>query len=571
MIKRLGKYYLPYKKLFAIDFLCAILSGVLELLFPITVNRVIDNILPQSDWPLIISVSIGLLLLYLFNMAMQYVVVYFGHILGINIETDMRRELFEHMQKQPFSYYDDKKTGKLLAKLTTDLNDVSEMTHHGPEDIFITLFTVVGAFLLMLNVHVPLAIVTFALVPIIGIAMFFFNKYMTKTNEGIFESLGEFNAGIEASIGGIRVVKAFANEAFEAKRFEGLNQLYKDAKTQYYKQMAISSSFNYITIRLISLISLFFGAYFVIRGELSYGEFVGFILLSNVFVRPLEKINTMLEIFPKGIAGFNRFQEEINQEPITQENRNAKAVASLKGDINYQNVSFQYNNSRQILSNIDISIKAGETVAFVGPSGSGKTTLCNLLPRFYDPSDGLITIDGKNIQDITIPSLRSQIGIVQQDVYMFPGTIRENIQYGKLDASEEEIIKAAKLANLEDVINNLPEGLDTLVGERGVKLSGGQKQRLSIARMFLKNPPILILDEATSALDTATEQMIQQSLDELSAGRTTMVIAHRLATIRDADRIIVVESGVIKENGSHSELYHNNGPYRRLYDAQFGE
>ena len=505
MLKRFFGYYKPYKQLFMLDFCCAILAAVLELSCPVVVNSVIDSILPSGQWNLILLVSLGLLVLYIVNTAMQYIVVYFGHVLGANIETDMRRELYGHMQKQPFSYYDDQQTGKLMSRLTTDLFEISEVAHHGPEDIFITIITLLGSFLLMLQIHVPLAIATFVMIPFITIALVFFNKKMTKINTRIFEELGEFSAGIEASVSGIRVVQAFANEAYEAKRFEGLNQAYRRSKIAFYKMMGISSSYNYLLIRLINLFALFFGAYYTIQGQLSYGEFVGFILLSNIFVRPIEKVNTMIESYPKGIAGFRRFTEELDRTPDILDKPGAIEVSHLKGNIIYNQVSFGYDGSKKVLDGINLKIMAGETVAFVGPSGAGKTTLCNLLPRFYEATEGTITVDGINIQDLTLRSLRNQLGVVQQDVFLFPGTVRENIAYGKLDATDAEIKQAAQMANLDKVIAEMPLGFDTLIGERGVKLSGGQKQRLSIARMFLKNPPILILDEATSALDTETE------------------------------------------------------------------
>ncbi len=512
MLKRFFSYYKPYKKLFILDFGCAILAAILELSFPVVVNRVIDDLLPSANWTLIVTISLSLLFLYLVNTSLQYVVVYFGHKLGVNIETDMRRELYGHLQEQPFSYYDNQKTGKLMTRLTTDLFEISEVAHHGPEDVFITFITLSGAFLLMLTVHVQLALATFVMVPFITIALVFFNKRMTKINTKIFNDLGEFNAVIEASVSGIRVIQAFANEEHEAGRFEVLNQAYRKSKILFYKMMAISSSYNYFLIRLINLFALFFGAYYTIQGEISYGDFVGFILLANIFVRPIEKINTMIESYPKGIAGFKRLTEELDKKPAIQDKKNAIEVDRLKGDIDYKNVSFWYNSSKKVLDGINLSIRAGETVAFVGPSGAGKTTICNLLPRFYEVSEGEVTVDGINIQDMTMQSLRNQVGVVQQDVYLFPGSVRENVAYGKLDASEAEISEAVRLAHLEKVVNDMPEGLDTIIGERGVKLSGGQKQRLSIARMFLKNPPILILDEATSALDTETEQVIQESL-----------------------------------------------------------
>ncbi|OET17931.1 multidrug ABC transporter ATP-binding protein [Listeria monocytogenes] len=542
----------------------------MELAFPVAVNHVIDTLLPGKDFGLIITAALALLFFYILNTFMQYIVTYFGHMLGLNIETDMRRDLFSHLQKQPFGFYDNQKTGKLMSRMTTDLFEIGEVAHHGPEDIFISIMSLFGAFFLMLNINVKLAISTFILVPILTVLIVYFNKRMTKVTTGIFKDLGNFNAGVENAISGVRVVQAFANEPHEKGRFSVLNQAYRQSKLMFYKVMGLSFSFNYFLMRLISLFALLFGAYFTINGEISYGEFVGFILLTNVFIRPIEKINNVIESYPKGFAGFKRFLEVMDTEPAIQDEKGAKPADAFRGDIAYNQVSFEYSDGKKVLNHINLSIKAGETVAFVGPSGAGKTTICNLLPRFYDVSAGEITIDGENIKRFTLPSLRAQIGVVQQDVFLFSGTVRENIAYGKLDASDEEIKHVVKLAHLSKVVEEMPDGLDTIIGERGVKLSGGQKQRLAIARMFLKNPPILILDEATSALDTETEQVIQASLEELAEGRTTLIIAHRLATIKHADRIIVVNETGLAETGTHDELLaQDNGAYKRLYDAQF--
>lgn len=569
MLKRFFSYYRPYKSLFILDFTCAVFAGLLELAFPVAVNQVIDKIMPQKEFRVVLLACLALFSFYVLNTILQYIVVFFGHKLGVNIETDMRRELFAHLQTQPYEYYDNQKTGKLISRLTTDLFEISEVAHHGPEDVFITIMTLVGSFLLMLNTHVKLAIATFALLPLITVALVFFNKKMTNVNTRIYENLGEFNAGVEASVSGIRVTQSFANEEHEYHKFGGLSEAYRKSKIIFYRVMAISSAYNYLLIRLINLFTLIFGSYYVIQGELTNGQFVGFILLANVFIRPIEKVNNMIESYPKGIAGFKRLTEELDKKPNIVDLPNAIEVNHLSGDINYEDVSFSYADGKKLLNHINLSIKKGETVAFVGQSGSGKTTLCNLLPRFYEVTSGKITIDDIAIREMTLASLRNQIGIVQQDVFLFPGSIRENIAYGRLDASDEEILAAAKLAHLDGVLEEMPEGIDTQIGERGVKLSGGQKQRVAIARMFLKNPPILILDEATSALDTETEQVIQDSLNSLAKGRTTMIIAHRLASIKHATRIVVVSPEGIVEQGTHEELMVKGGAYRALYDAQF--
>lgn len=570
MLKHFFSYYKPYKRLFLIDFCCAIISAILELVFPIAVNRVIDEVLPDGNLKMILMFSVILFTMYLFNTWLNYIVVAVGHEFGINVETDMRRDLFNHFQKQSYHYFDNVKTGELLSRVTTDLFDISEVAHHGPEDVFITLMTLIGAFLLMLDAHVPLAVITVILLPLMAIGLAFFNKRMTQVNSRIFSNVAKFTAGIENSLSGIRVVKAFANEKYERGVFEKYNQGFRTNKLAFYRTMALSSSFNYMLVRLINLFAFLAGSYFTVIGELSLGELVGFILLANVFVRPLERINAMIELYPKGYAGFKRFREELMREADILDRDDAYQAPAFKGNIRYDNVNFSYEDGREILSDVNLSVNAGETVAFVGPSGAGKTTLVNLLPRFYEIDSGAITIDGHDIQAVTMESLRKQIGIVQQDVFLFTGTVRENVLYGRLDATPEEVEAAIDAAQLREVIADLPEGLETEIGERGVRLSGGQKQRLSIARIFLKNPAILILDEATSALDTQTEQFIQASLDTLARGRTTLIIAHRLATIRHADRIVVVTTDGLVENGSHDELLSLDGHYATLYYAQYG-
>jgi ATP-binding cassette subfamily B protein len=569
MLRRFFSYYRPYKKLFYLDFSCAIVAGLLELVFPMAVSQFINHLLPGQDWPLIIAACVGLLAIYVLNTLLQFVVNYWGHMLGINIETDMRRNIFEHIQKLSFRFFDNNKTGQLLGRITNDLNDIGEVAHHGPEDAFIAVMTLVGAFSLMAYINVELALLTFIIIPAMAWLIIVFGGRMTKTYRSLFRDVGNFNSRIEDNVGGIRVVQSFANEQHEKKLFAVENNNYRNTKLLAYKTMSKSISINYMMMRLITVFVMICGAWFFIRGKLNMGDFMAFLLLSTIFFRPIEKINAVIETYPKGLAGFKRYMEIVDTDPDIADRPDAVSLEKVKGDIRFESVSFGYVPEKNVLNRIDLTIRAGETIAFVGPSGAGKTTICSLLPRFYDVEEGRITVDGVDIRQIKLQSLRRHIGIVQQDVFLFSGTIRENIAYGNLRATDRDIWEAARRASLEDWIRQLPDGMDTVIGERGAKLSGGQKQRVSIARMFLKNPPILILDEATSALDTETEAAIQKSLAELAAGRTTLVIAHRLTTIRGADRIVVVGEEGIAEQGRHQDLLAQGGVYSRLYEAQF--
>ncbi|MEM5627533.1 ABC transporter ATP-binding protein [Bacillus wiedmannii] len=569
MLKEFFSYYRPYRWLFIIDFTCAIIAALLELVFPLAVSHVIDDYLPTGNWNYIITASLVLLGLYILSAFFHYIVTYYGHMLGINIESDMRKKAFDHVQKLSFRFFDKNKTGHLVSRMTNDMMDIGEIAHHGPEDLFIAVMTLIGAFALMLSINWKLAIFTFIIVPLLIILSIYFSKKMSKSFGQFFQDIADFNARVENNVSGIRVVKAFANEGQEIKQYAVNNERFRRTKLVTYKVMAWNSSVSYFLIKSVSIFVLACGSWFVIQGKMEFGEFMAFILLSNIFLGPINQINSVIETYPKGVAGFKRYLELLNTEPDEKDIKDAIEIQQVNGDISYENVTFAYEGKEPILNNISFHVKHGESIAFVGPSGAGKTTICSLFPRFYDIQEGSIKVDGIDIRNMTQRSLRQQIGIVQQDVFLFDGTIRENIAYGKLDATEEEIWEAARRAQLADIIEDLEDGLDTLIGERGVKLSGGQKQRLSIARMFLKNPPILILDEATSALDTETEAAIQKALTELSKGRTTFVIAHRLATIRNVDRIIVVTEEGIKEQGTHEELIRSGGNYSRLYKAQF--
>ena len=568
MIRRFFEYYRPWRNLFILDFGCAVLSGLLELGFPIAVKLFVDELLPTRQWEMIVLAAAGLFFIYALNTGLMAIVVYWGHMLGINIETEMRRRSFDHLQKLSFRFYDDNKTGHLMARVTKDLEEIGEVAHHGPEDLFIAVMTFLGALALMFWVNAELALITAAVIPLVAWVTSRYGARMTRNWQAIYRRVGDFNVRLEENIGGMRVVQAFGNEDHERGLFARDNANYRRTKLDAYRIMAASTSLSYMSMRLIQLIVMIAGSYFVLTGSLSNGGFIGFLLLVNVFFRPIDKINSVIETYPKGIAGFQRYLALIDTEPDIADRPGARTVGTLTGNIAYRGVSFGYDDARPVLRDVDLTIAAGETVAFVGPSGAGKTTLCSLLPRFYEVRSGAITIDGIDIRDMTLASLRNNIGIVQQDVFLFGGSIRENIAYGRLDAAEADIVDAARRARLDTLIADLPDGLDTIIGERGVKLSGGQKQRLAIARMFLKNPPILILDEATSSLDTETERKIQQSLTDLSRGRTTLVIAHRLATIRHADRIVVVADSGIVENGSHTDLVALGGLYSRLNAAQ---
>ncbi len=571
LIKRFAAYYRPHRGLFLLDFCSAVAAGLLELAFPVAVTLFIDRLLPTGEIGLIALAAAALFVAYLISAVLQVVVTYWGHMLGIGIETEMRAKAFDHLQKLSFGFFDNQKTGHLVARLTKDLEEIGEVAHHGPEDLFIAIMTLIGAFALMLWVHVPLAVITALVVPLTAFVTIRYGSRMTQNWHALYGRVGDFNARIEENVGGIRVVQAFANEEHERRLFAESNRRYRDTKLAAYKLMAASTSLSYLSMRFVQVVVMLAGGWFVVRGELTAGGFVGFLLLVGVFFRPVDKINAVIETYPKGIAGFQRYLEFLATRPDVADRPGARAVERLRGDIAYREMRFGYSAERPIFDGLDLDIAAGETVAFVGPSGAGKTTICSLLPRFYEVTGGAILIDGIDIRDMTLQSLRSNIGIVQQDVFLFAGSIRDNIAYGRLDATEEEILEAARRARLDGVVAALPDGLDTVIGERGVKLSGGQKQRLAIARIFLKNPPILILDEATSALDTETEKAIQQSLAELSQGRTTLVIAHRLATIVNADRIVVVENGDVVEQGSHVQLLaRQGGRYRSLHAAQAG-
>ena len=569
MLKSFIHYYKPHWKLFVFDMVCALVAASCDLMYPVISRNIINTYIPDKNLRLILTWCVALLVIYLVQAIMQYFMQYQGHVVGVRMQADMRRDVFEHLQKLPFSYFDEHKTGVIMSRIVNDLMDISEFAHHGPEDLFISLVSVVGSFIILCTINIPLTLITFAVLPFLILFVVKKRTAMTIAFRKNRIEIAEVNASLENSIAGVRVARAFTGEQEEAKKFDENNQRYVTVRERAYRVMAeFFSGTNFLT-SLMNVVVLTGGGYCVYRGVINVGDMVAYMLFINMFVNPIKKLIQFVEMFQNAITGYTRFQELMNIE-VEQEEPDAVDLKDVRGEITFDNVSFQYNEGKEVLSNISMAFPQGEMVAIVGPSGGGKTTLCHLIPRFYEITQGSICIDGQDIRKVTRRSLRSKIGIVQQDVFLFTGTIFDNIAYGKLGASREEVYEAAKKANIHDYIMSLPEGYDTFVGERGVKLSGGQKQRISIARVFLKNPPILILDEATSALDNVTENYIQDSLDELCKNRTTIVVAHRLSTIKNADEIIVMDRDGIQERGTHTQrLEKDNGIYRELYEAQF--
>ncbi|WP_081289080.1 ABC transporter ATP-binding protein [Staphylococcus equorum] len=569
-MKAFFSYYKPYKGLFFLDFGSAIVVGLLELIFPLITSIYIDRLLPTNQWNLIVIFGIGLLFVFGIVAVLKFIVTYWGHKLGTNIERDMRNDLYNHIQKLNFKYFDNQKSGKLIGRLTNDLMDIGEAAHHGPEDVFLSIMTLIGAFVIMLTIDVKLALITFCVVPIVFILAIFFSQKMSRAFKNLFTNVSHFNELIADNVGGIRLVQAFTNEKHEQTKFRNINDNFRATKLKAYNYMSWNITISHIAQNLTLIIVLVVGSYFVLNGDLSYGGIVAFIMITNVLFKPLQQINMIIELFPKAIAGFKNFSEILSINPEIQDAPDAVQMPSDPKTIQYKDVTFGYGET-PILKKLNLDIQHGEKIALVGPSGSGKTTISSLLPRFYEVDDGDILINGQSIKSIQLASLRAEIGVVQQDVFLFSGTLRDNIVYGHLEADETAIWDAVRNAQLETFIEDLPFGLDTLVGERGTKLSGGQKQRISIARMFLKDPSIIILDEATSALDIETENKIQLAFKKLSENRTSLIIAHRLSTIKDVDRIIFIKDGEILEEGSHEVLMQQDGHYKQLYLSQFNE
>lgn len=569
MLKSFVHYYKPHWKLFLFDMVCALIAASCDLMYPVVSRNIINTYIPDKNLRLILTWCAMLLLIYIVQTIMQYFMQYQGHVVGVRMQADMRRDVFNHLQKLPFSYFDEHKTGVIMSRIINDLMDISEFAHHGPEDLFISLVTIVGSFIILCTINIPLTLITFAVLPFLILFIVKKRTAMTLAFRKTRVEIAEVNASLENSIAGVRVSRAFSGENEETKKFAQNNQRYVTVREGSYRVMAeFFSGTNFLT-SLMNVVILSGGGYCVYRGFINVGDMVAYMLFINMFVNPIKKLIQFVEMFQNAITGYSRFKELMDEAP-EKESTGAVELGDVRGNITFENVTFQYNEGKEVLSDISLTFPEGKMVAIVGPSGGGKTTLCHLIPRFYEISGGTISIDGHDIRNVTRSSLRQKIGIVQQDVFLFTGTIYDNIAYGKLGSSREEVIEAAKKANIHDYIMSLPEGYETYVGERGVKLSGGQKQRISIARVFLKNPPILILDEATSALDNVTENYIQDSLDELCKNRTTIVVAHRLSTIKNADEIIVMDRDGIKERGTHTELLANdNGIYRELYEAQF--
>lgn len=565
MLKRFIRYYKPYKKLFILDLLAAFLVSACDLFYPMITRNIINDVIPNKQIKLLFVFAIVLTLIFLIKAGLNYFMQYWGHVVGVRMQADMRRDLFDKLQDMPNKYFDNNKTGVIMSRIINDLLDISELAHHGPEDLFISLVMLVGSFIILCTINVPLTIITFAIIPFLLFYTIHKRNKMKKAFKETRVKTGEVNATIENSISGVRVTKSFGNKAYEMEKFDKSNSIFKKAREHAYKAMAEYFSGMFFLVDMLELIVLIAAGYFTYLGKINVGDFAAYLLYIKMFLQPIRKLINFNEMFQNGMSGFERYEEIMNEEN-EKEIPNAKDLKDVKGKITIKDVTFRYDNKESILENFNLDIEAGKMVALVGPSGGGKTTICNLIPRFYDYESGQIFIDDVDISTVTLKSLRENIGIVQQDVFLFTGTIKENIMYGNPNATDEEVIEAAKNACLHDFIMGLEDGYDTFIGERGVKLSGGQKQRISIARVFLKNPAILILDEATSALDNVTEYEIQKALEELSKDRTTLVVAHRLSTVKNSDEIVVLTDKGIEERGTHEELIKLGGVYSNLHN-----
>ncbi|SHH75043.1 ATP-binding cassette, subfamily B [Caloranaerobacter azorensis DSM 13643] len=570
MIKKFISYYRPHMKLFILDMVCAFFIAVLDLVFPMMTREIVNNVIPSGNIRMLYIFTIVLVVLYVFRAIFNYIVDYWGHVVGTRIEHDMRRDLFAHLQTLDISYFDNTKTGYIMSRIVNDLNEISELAHHGPEDLFLSIIMLIGSFAMLMSINWKLTLIIFTFV----IAMIWFaitkRKKMAESFRNVRKKIANVNAQLENSISGIRVAKSFTNEEYEMEKFSIGNREFKESREFAFKSMAEFFTGIRFLSNMLNVVVVSVGGLFLYKNVINTGDLFAYLLYVNFFMQPIRRLTQFTQQYQSGMAGFERFIEILNIKPSIVDKENAIELKDVKGKIEFKNVSFSYNSkNNRVLSNINLAIEAGKTLALVGPSGAGKTTLCHLIPRFYEVDSGEILLDGINIKDISIKSLRKNIGLVQQNVFLFTGTIKENILYGRPDASFEEVVEAAKNANIHDFIISLPDGYDTYIGEKGIKLSGGQKQRISIARVFLKNPPILILDEATSALDNETEIIIQNALERLSKDRTTLVIAHRLSTIKNADEIVVLTDKGIQERGKHEELIEKNGLYASLYNAQF--
>ncbi len=569
MFKRFIHYYKPYKGLLALDLTCATLIAVVDLIFPAVTRFFINTVIPNNLLNTFYYTIAGLMVLFIIHAASNYVVNYWGHAMGTRMERDMRTDLFKHLHTLSIDYFDNVKTGHIMSRAVSDLSHISELAHHGPEDLFLSLVMIIGSFIILFNIEWRLTLIIYSFLVILVIYAVIKRRSMSEVYRQVRIKIADVNAQLENSISGIRVAKLFTNEEFEMEKFDLGNKEFNKSREMAYKVMAEFYSSIMFMSNFLNLLALGLGGYFVFKEILNIGDLVAYILYINFFLQPIRRLTNFTEQLQEGMSGFERFIELMNVKPSIKDKDNAIDLQNVKGKIEFKEVSFSYKKDEKVLSGINLLIDPGKTLALVGPSGAGKTTICNLILRFYDVDSGEILIDGNNIKDISLHSLRENIGMVQQEVFLFTGTIGENILYGKPDSSREEIIQAAKDANIHDFIETLPDGYNTYIGEKGLQLSGGQRQRISLARAFLKNPPILVLDEATSALDTESEIVIQKSIEKLTRGRTVLVIAHRLSTIRNADEIIVLTSRGIVEKGTHEELIANNRLYSRLYQGQF--